>query len=318
MRSVAKMHSSLCLLVGFLCLVFLLTPAFTDENDWQGLNRRGVEAYKQGRYPDAEELLSAALTEAEKLGKEDSRLAASLNNLAAVYRAQHKYGEAEPLYKRALTILKEALGHEHPDVAANLNNLGRLYYEIAKQADARLAENLLSSPQILDPATSYQLQVQISFREHKYAEAEPLFKQALRIQEKTLRQDHPDLAMTLIHLADLYFAQGMYKKAGPLYSRTLAIQEETFGAEHINVSDTVYRMALMYKLQKKYLKSEPFFLRALSIREGILGPEHNEVGEILANYASLLRRMGRKDEAKKMEARAKAIHKKHAQENPQK
>ena len=47
----------------------------------------------------------------------------SLNNLANCTRAQGRYAEAEPLYKRSLAIREKALGPDHPDVAQSLNNL---------------------------------------------------------------------------------------------------------------------------------------------------------------------------------------------------
>jgi TPR repeat protein len=42
-------------------------------------------------------------------------VAISLNNLAALYRAQGQYAQAEPLFKRSLAILAKALGPDHPD-----------------------------------------------------------------------------------------------------------------------------------------------------------------------------------------------------------
>ena len=63
-------------------------------------------------------------------------MATSLNNLAALYQAQGKYGEAEPLYQRALAIWEKALGPEHPDVATSLNNLAGLYYAQGKYEEA--------------------------------------------------------------------------------------------------------------------------------------------------------------------------------------
>ncbi len=47
-----------------------------------------------------------------------------------------------------------------------------------------------------------------------------------------------------------------------------------------------------------------------------LGPDHPDVAQSLENYAALLRETGRSAEAKEMEARAKAIRAKHAEENP--
>ncbi len=50
--------------------------------------------------------------------------------------------------------------------------------------------------------------------------------------------------------------------------------------------------------------------------EKALGPEHPHVATNLMNYAALLRKTGRSAEASKMEARAKAIRAKHAEQNP--
>jgi tetratricopeptide (TPR) repeat protein len=47
------------------------------------------------------------------LGPEHPNVATSLNNLAALYKAQGRYAEAEPLYRRALEIWEKALGPEH-------------------------------------------------------------------------------------------------------------------------------------------------------------------------------------------------------------
>ena len=63
----------------------------------------------------------------------------------------------------------------------------------------------------------------------KYSEAEPLFKRALAIDEKTLGPDHPSVAKVLGNLAVLYQAQGRYSEAEPLYKRALEIDEKTLG-----------------------------------------------------------------------------------------
>lgn len=41
-------------------------------------------------------------------------IAASLNNLAELYREQGKYEAAEPLLLQAIEIFKQSLGEEHP------------------------------------------------------------------------------------------------------------------------------------------------------------------------------------------------------------
>ena len=52
----------------------------------------------------------------------------SLNNLAALYQDMGDYAKAEPLFRQALEIRKQALGENHPDYANSLNNLAVLYH----------------------------------------------------------------------------------------------------------------------------------------------------------------------------------------------
>ena len=68
----------------------------------------------------------------------------------------------------------------------------------------------------------------------RYAEAEPLFKRALAIYEKSRGPDHPFVATSLNNLADLYWTQGRYAEAEPLLKRALAIYEKTLGPKALS------------------------------------------------------------------------------------
>ena len=123
---------------------------------------------------------------------------------AELYKAQGKYAEATPLYRRSLTILEKALGPEHPNVATSLNGLAALYKA-----------------------------------QGNYAEAAPLFQRSLAIREKTLGPEHPDVAASLHNLAGLHHDQGNYAEAAPLYRRSLAISEKALGPEHPSLAPTL-------------------------------------------------------------------------------
>ncbi|MDA2914933.1 tetratricopeptide repeat protein, partial [Acidobacteriia bacterium AH_259_A11_L15] len=90
------------LLVGMLCLALWPVPASAQETRWEALMADARKAYQRADYAEAEKLLLAARQEAEKFGKQDPRLATSLNELALLYHAQSRYAEAEPLYQRSL------------------------------------------------------------------------------------------------------------------------------------------------------------------------------------------------------------------------
>jgi CHAT domain-containing protein len=56
--------------------------------------------------------------------------------LATLYEQQGRYGAAEPLFKRALSMLDKALGPDHPDVTDTINHLALLYEKQDRYADA--------------------------------------------------------------------------------------------------------------------------------------------------------------------------------------
>src|SRR5271167_4300676 len=90
---------------------------------------------------------------------QSSRRRVSAENLAALYEEQGRLAEAEPLYKRALTIRGKTLRPDDPDLVHSLSALADLYHEQGRND-----------------------------------EAEPLLKRSLTIQEKAQGPDHPDVA----------------------------------------------------------------------------------------------------------------------------
>jgi tetratricopeptide (TPR) repeat protein len=52
----------------------------------------------------------------KSVGKDHPSVAATLNNLAGLYRAQGRYDEAESLYQRSLAIMKAIFPNGHPNI----------------------------------------------------------------------------------------------------------------------------------------------------------------------------------------------------------
>ena len=65
-----------------------------------------------------------------------------------------------------------------------------------------------------------------------HAQAEPLYRRALAIDEASFGPDHPDVAIRLNNLAELLRATNRLAEAEPLYRRALAIDEASFGPDH--------------------------------------------------------------------------------------
>jgi tetratricopeptide (TPR) repeat protein len=101
------------------------------------LEREATELYQQGKYDEAIILVKQILEIREKaLGPNHPAVAASLNNLAELYRNQGNYAEAEPLFQQSLAIVEKAFGPEHPLVAGILQNLAELYLNQGNYAEA--------------------------------------------------------------------------------------------------------------------------------------------------------------------------------------
>jgi tetratricopeptide (TPR) repeat protein len=236
------------------------------------LYEAGRYLFRRGHYTDTERFYKQSLAIREKtLGAEHLDVAWSLQYLAGLYRRQRQYDRAEPLYERALAI-REKADSEHPEVARTLNSLAALYRDTGQ-----------------------------------YLKAESLLERALRIWEKTRGPEQAEMAWVLHSFGSLYRIQGKYEKAEPLYRRALAILEKCREPGHPDVAQTHYRLAQLYDDQGQYAKAESSCQRALEIWEKALGSEHPEVATCLEYYASLLRKMGRSQEAGLLEARARAI-----------
>lgn len=139
-----------------------------------------------------------------------------------------------------------------------------------------------------------------------FAEAEPLLKQALAIQET--QTEHSDRAATLSSLGDLKTYIGRYEEAEPLFLRALAIREQALGAEHAETASTLDSLGVLYIYQGRFNEAEPVLQRALSINERVLGPQHLDTGGTLNNLALLYMHLKRYEEGEQLYKRVIALH----------
>ncbi|MCF4968057.1 tetratricopeptide repeat protein [Nostoc sp. CMAA1605] len=258
-------------------------------------------------YQKEQELAIKYLSKAVELQKElglEKDLALSLNNLAALYRSQGKYSEAEPLFIQALALSRKLLGEEHPDVALNLNNLALLYSFQGKYSKAEplhiqalaLSRKLLGEEH---PDVAFRLNnlAYLYDSQGKYSEAEPLYIQALALRRKLLSEEHPSVATSLNNLATLYYYQGKYSEAEPLYIQALTLWRKLLGEEHPDVATSLNNLAALYKSQGKYSEAEPLYIQALALSRKLLGEEHPSVATSLNNLAGFYYSQGKYSEA---------------------
>ncbi len=93
-------------------------------------------AAKQQQIQRAEELHKRSLKVLEDLGPDRFDVGSTLNELAELYRAEKRFADAEPLYKRALEIYRRGnMSPNHEPVRTALTNLAALYADQGRNAD---------------------------------------------------------------------------------------------------------------------------------------------------------------------------------------
>jgi tetratricopeptide (TPR) repeat protein len=140
-----------------------------------------------------------------------------------------------------------------------------------------------------------------------YAEAEPLMRRALAINENSSGPDHPDVARDLNNLARLLQVTNRLTETEPLMRRALAINEKLLGPDDLNVATNLNNLALLLQATNQLAEAEPLMRRALAIDENSFEPDHPNVARDLNNLALLLQATNRLAEAEPLMRRALAI-----------
>lgn len=123
----------------------------------------------------------------------------------------------------------------------------------------------------------------------------------LDLLKQMVGHEHPSVADLLTQLADLYCRLRMYSKMEPILIEALRIREACCGADHISVSTELKNLARLYLAQERYAIAEPLFKRALTIRERVFGRDHLRVADLEEQYALLLRKTNRLEQAEQMD-----------------
>lgn len=184
-----------------------------------------------------------------------------------------RYSEALPLAQGLVASLEKS--NNSRDLAAALNNLGQIH---ANQGHDD--------------------------------QAEPLYKRAIAILEKSSGLDTALIAPELNNLAALYQRQARFAEAEPLFRRALAIREKALSREHPDVGQSLNNLATLYVKQERYADAEPLFQRALAIYQKAGGPEHPAVATLLNNLGQLYRDLNRDADAEAPIQRSLAIREK--------
>ncbi len=235
----------------------------------------GALRMREGKYPEARQLLDRALIGLEaSLGKDDPAVALVLNRLAGVDREEHKAADGEARLRRAAAILKQAYGDQHPNLATTYSSLGQVLHVGGHSVEA--------------------LQ---------------MLQQALEIRESVSGSDHADLIGPLMTIGLAMRAIGRTAETRPYLERALAIARAKLGPDHTKTALVEMNLASVLTTLGDHTLAMPLYRHALEIQEQRLGPAHPELIPTLTEYADVLRLLGDLPAAHALVDRAVAIAK---------
>lgn len=239
---------------------------------WKKDIAAAVQAVMAKNLPAAEQSFQQAVQVAEQFGPNDARQGTTLNNLGLVLKEEKKYADAERTFGKALDVLQRIYGPDSIDVA---------------NVSFNVASVLLS--------------------QGAYDRAIPYILRSRAIYEKTLGKDSQKTAATLCMAGDAYRNLKKYADAEGALKQCADLREAAGGVDNAELADALFSLGLVYVNEGKYALADARLKLAEKIRELTLGVTSPEFADVLEAHASLLKSMGRSDEASRDEKMAAAV-----------
>ena len=137
-----------------------------------------------------------------------------------------------------------------------------------------------------------------------YVQARALLERALSIREAHFGMQHPDVAETLTHLAEVFRFQSRFTEAEAAARRALDVRQAALGPSHPNVATSLLQNAMMAVYLADVDRAITLTRQAIAIRESALGADDPSVTVAMTTLAATLRRRGDYEEAEQILRRA--------------
>ena len=298
---------SLSLICASLGVVFAQS-ADADKQLAQGRDLRAA-----GRYVEAQNVFAALLRESEQQNREGVFVATVLDSLALTKQDLGDFVAAESLFTRSLAIVRD------PGVESHL---GEVYLEERRAQEAEsLFRHVLQARQNApqpDPTNTAVALADLAMVYRftgKFGQSEGLLRQALALLEDHLGPDNPMLSAALCPLGSTLTREGKYKEALSVTERAWQVLRKDPRVAEPDLISTMSNLGLLYALAGQVHEAEFYGQEAVAKAEALYG-DHPRLAWHLANYAAILKRIGRKAEAKAAQQRSAAILARSAEANP--
>jgi tetratricopeptide (TPR) repeat protein len=284
-----------------------------EEKLWSILNDKLDTLRASNRLPEAIRVAESALDLAKRAFPDDpAPVALSFEKLGQLLDQNGDRTAAKPYLLKAHEMLEKvqpsdqrALYRSARRLAFSCDNLGQpdeaiRYYEKAIAAGTHL-EDLPYS----DLGTMLNNVALIFRKSGRPKAAEPYYLHALQIYEKHLGPEHADVASVLNNLGVFYTNERRFSEAEKAHLRALGIREKVHSATHADIAQSKCNLAVVYHSRGDYGRAAELYRASLKSWEEATDKPPEDYEIVAANYADLLRSLGKARKAHALEARAK-------------
>lgn len=209
----------------------------------QVLNQRCGVAYRQGRWREAELLISESLALRRRLEVAPEDLAPAIYNLATIRLQRGLYDDAEAAYLEVLEIRRRAFGEPSAEVAATYYALGALEFnrKDLMKAEMLLRRSLASRLAFSEKSGTRTASIRstlgrVLLEKGSLREAEKELREALAIRIASLPTGHQDIALSKRDVAAFLVEVGQPATA-------LVLAEEAVQSLRLNSPDAEFWIA---------------------------------------------------------------------------
>ncbi len=267
------------------------------------LLRLGQAREQAGAHREAETALREALSLRER-AREPQSIADTAEWLAITLQSLGRHDEAKPLFQLAVD-LRATLPLTDGRRADAALRLGSWYWtagqldEAARwygQAlDARRAGHTSDWPEL---ARALDANAALAHAQGRYADAQPLFAEALALRRRVLGDQHRLTADTLSNYGACLFDAGEPARAEPLLREAIAIYERVLPPNAAPMAKALNNLALVRQQADAFDEAQSLYERALAIYRIAYGERHARVAGTLNNLGLLAEERGDLDHAR--------------------
>jgi tetratricopeptide (TPR) repeat protein len=284
-----------------------------EEHLWGVLNDKLDTLHATNQLGEAIRVGKSALEIAKRsFGMADLRLARSYEKLGLLHEQNGDRSGSKAYLVNAHRILSRLQPADGPAVFYSSRRLAHLCNELGQTEEAIdfYEQAVAVAPQVpglpfSDLGALLNNAALVCRKAGRPKTAEPYYLRALEVYENQLGSEHPDVASVLNNLGVFYTNEKRFTEAEQIHVRALAIREKAFSPNHPDIAQSKCNLAVVYHSRGEYDRASELYRASLQTWEDAMAKPPEEYEIVAANYADLLRSLGKARKAQALENRAR-------------